>query len=222
VIKTLFIHGVKTMKPRFALVFSLILSLIFGQILSLIFVNSVQADSKKNVYSCIDHEGKPMTVVDTTRGRIQLIVWESDYFRASGWTPEKRCQEVSKRFQQFSDNNRLRFIANGMIGKYQVICVSPQSPPPSTNIVCQEQNLLMTLEPKDKPVEVMKQLFEDAVKIGAMPIRRGQAVLDLDKYFAVAPLMDAISPIQKPPLIPEEKKPPQSGTTIECPPILCD
>lgn len=35
------------MKPRFALVFSLILSLIFGQIISLIFVNFAQADSKK-------------------------------------------------------------------------------------------------------------------------------------------------------------------------------
>ncbi|WP_330203048.1 COP23 domain-containing protein [Cyanobacterium sp. Dongsha4] len=210
------------MKPRFALVFSFILSLIFGQILSLIFINSAQADSKKNVYSCIEHEGKPITVVDTTRGRIQLIVWQSDYFRASGWTPEKRCQEVSKRFQRFSDNDTLRFIANGTINKYKVICVSPKS----SDIVCQEQNLLMTLEPKDNPVEVMRQLFEDAVKIGAMPIRRSQAVLDLDKYFAVAPLMDAISPIQKPPLIPEEKKPPQkpsqSGTTIECPPILCD
>jgi len=212
------------MKPRL----NLILILIIGQILSLFLVNPLKADTKKNVYSCVNHQGKPMTVVDTLRGRIQLIVWQSDYFRASGWTPEKRCQEVTRRFQGFSDNGTLRFIANGMIGKYQVICVSPQS----QDIGCQEENLLMTLEPNDNPIESMKELFEDAVKTGAMPVRRSQAVLDLERYFATAPLME-VTPtiIDKPPLNPIDKpslkpnplsNPPSGGTTIECPPILCN
>jgi len=186
---------------------------------------------KKNSYKCTQLKGKPITVVDTARGRIQLIVWQSDYFRASGWTPEKRCQEVTRRFQKFSDNGTLRFIANGAIDNYQVICVSPQS----QDIGCQEENLLMTLEPNDNPIEVMKELFEDAVKTGAMPIRRSQAVLDLEKYFATAPLMSVaptiidkppLNPIDKPPLKPNQPNPPSNppsgGTTIECPPILCD
>lgn len=203
----------------------LILLFTLAQILPHFWANPVQADSTRNIYSCINQQGKPMTVVDTIRGRIKLIVWESDYFRASGWTPEKRCQEVTQRFQKFSDEKMLRFIANGTLQKYPVLCVSPESSnQPLTReakINCREDNLLITLEPRDNPIEVMKKLFEDAVKTGAMPLRRGQAVLDLEQYFATAPLIQVTSTnLEKPP---ENTPNPSSGETkIECSPLLCD
>lgn len=207
------------MKPRLYL----ILILIIAQTLPLLWVNSVKANSKKNVYSCINHQGKPMTVVDTMRGRIQLIVWESDYFRASGWTPEKRCQEVTNRFQEFSDQGILKYVTTGIMNKYPVICLGEkvQKPQAGDTYQCQSDGLLITLQMNDKPTEVMRQLFEDAVKTGAMPVSRGKAVLDLEKYFATAPLIDVASGIWE--KTPENTSNPSSKETkIECPSVLCD
>lgn len=81
----------------------------------------------KNSYKCIQLNGKPTTIVDTARGRIQLIVWQSDFFRDSGWTPQKRCNEVTKRFQQFSDSGSLRYIATGTMNQQPVICVAEKN-----------------------------------------------------------------------------------------------
>ncbi len=201
----------------------------------------IVAQKSQRVYSCIQHQGKPMTIVDTSRGRIQLIVWESRFFESSQsqWTPQKRCDEVTKRFQSFSDTGNLRYIATGkMTGnngyKYNVICVSGGQISPGSNITCNSSGLLLTLEPKDNPDDVMKDLFQQAVKVGTMPVRRSQRVLDMEKYLTQAPLMDSSPTVISPPVPkprpnpqpnPQPPKPdplPKTGEVIECPPVLCD
>jgi hypothetical protein len=181
--------------------------------------------SSSRKYSCVQNEGKPMTVVDTGRGRIQLISWESSYFSQSSWTPQKRCDEVTKRFQQFSDNGTLKFITTGKIDKYNVICVSGQKPAPGSNISCSSEGLLITLEPKDDPDKVMKELFQEATRVGSMPIRRSQRILDMEKYLSDAPIMNQESVVTPKTSVNVESQPekkPEQSDVIDCPPILCD
>lgn len=150
-----------------------------------------QAQTHKNIYKCINNQGIPTTVVDTKRGRIELIAWKSDYFRNSGWTPEKRCQEVTKRFQQFSDNNALRYITTGIINKQKAICVG--KPSPGKGIQCDDKGLLITLQPDDKPDDVLKNLFSNATQVGGTPVTRdpeGKYIFPISMFLEDAPLME--------------------------------
>jgi hypothetical protein len=167
-----------------------------------------------------------MTIVDTPRGRIKLILWESSYFSQSSWTPQKRCDEVTRRFQKFSDDGTLKYITTGKIGQYNVICVSGQKPSPGSNIDCSSEGLLITLEPTDNPDTVMKELFQEATKVGSMPVRRSQRILDMEQYLSKAPLMAEESVVNPTTSVNVEEAKPENNTeqpnVIDCPPILCD
>lgn len=103
-------------------------------------------------YECKNEIDKLSTVAHTERGTIELIVWESTYF-GSNWTPAKRCQAVTQRFQQFSDQRLLRYVSTGNMNSYNVICISEQAGQ------CIDQGLLLTLEHGDRPTQVLRQLF---------------------------------------------------------------
>lgn len=191
-------------------------------IVPLLSLNSpVEAQTKRNVYSCINHQGKPSTVVDTDKGRILLIVWESDFFRSSGWTPQKRCEEVSQRFQYFSDNKQLRFLTTGEMNRQNVICVGKALG--GDVYQCIKDGLLITLERHDNSNQVLQDLFK-ATRSSNDSIRRGDKyVLDMDVFIKNAEVISQISPPQT--SIPEVSPTPISEPPKEnpnCPPLFCD
>lgn len=122
-------------------------------------------------YECINQADKLSTVAHTERGIIKLIAWESSYF-GPNWSPEKRCETVSQRFQQFSDQRLLRFVSTGNLNNYNVICISEESGK------CLDQGLLLTLEQNDKPTRILRQLFNYRASI-----RRGpqKEVIDFEQ-----------------------------------------
>ncbi|NJK70549.1 MAG: hypothetical protein HC941_32275 [Microcoleus sp. SU_5_3] len=81
-----------------------------------------QAQSR-NQFFCGISQGKPSTVVRTSRGNQPLIVWNNESFSSSGWTPKRRCEEVSTRFQRFNDNGQLRFMRAGTFNGHKVLCI---------------------------------------------------------------------------------------------------
>lgn len=144
-------------------------------------------------YECKNEANKLSTVAHTKRGMIELIVWESNYFGAN-WTPEKRCQAVTQRFQKFSDQRLLRFVSTGNINNYNVICISEQAGQ------CLDQGLLITLERKDRPTQILRQLFNYRASI-----RRGgpkKEVIDFERLLneraPIAPSNDAIGGVDGP------------------------
>ena len=142
-------------------------------------------------YRCIDRNGTPATVAYTRRGPIELILWNSNYFSGSGYTPERRCQEVTARFQQHSDAKNLRYISTGVMNKYQVICVSEKSGN------CQPDGLLITLQNDDNAQQVFKDLFDLAnrkvaggIYRPAMPGIEIKEVINVDNFLDQSPLME--------------------------------
>lgn len=89
---------------------------------SAVFSQPGQAQSRNQFY-CGISEGKPATIVRTARGNVPLIVWNNEAFSASGWTPKRRCEDVSARFQRFNDNGQLRFMRAGTFNSQQVLCI---------------------------------------------------------------------------------------------------
>ena len=165
--------------------------------------NPSQTNRQPSVeYRCTNHQGYPTTLANTQRGIIELIVWKKEYFSNSGYTPERRCQEVTSRFQQHSDANNLRYISTGIKNGYKVICVSDESGN------CQPNGLLITIQHDNDPERVMRDLFDLATRSSSGGINlSGRGVdgaiskvsdrnnslkerIDLDRFLAASPVIN--------------------------------
>ena len=85
----------------------------------------VSGSSLASRFSCININGTPASVVETKTGKqVPIIFWKSQTFSGSGWTPDRRCQEVSARFQSYHSSGTLEYITTGRINGLPVICVA--------------------------------------------------------------------------------------------------
>lgn len=145
-------------------------------------------------YRCMKREGIPATVAYTSRGAIELIKWQNDFFSGSEYTPDRRCQEVSDRFQQHSQANNLRFISTGTINNYKAICIAEETGD------CKANGLLLTLEPDDNSQEVLRNLFSLEARRQTGGVLRGGGApvpvapvpetIDLNEFLADSPTVD--------------------------------
>jgi hypothetical protein len=183
---------------------------------STVFAQSLRyTPTRVNTYKCLTLKGQPTTVVDTARGRISLIVWQSGFFSSGGWTPERRCQEVSNRLQNYENTRNLRYISTGTLNGYNIICVAEkrEATDRENSYRCQNNGLILTLENKDDPNQVMRELFNLAARAGGGPITRGgkptKVMIDLEEF------LDKAEPIENVSISPDSK-----NTTESVPPAI--
>ncbi len=131
-------------------------------------------------YICDTSNRIPMTYVITSTEKIEFIGWESEAFRNSGYPPERRCRDVTKRFQYHSDAGNLRFITTGKINRQKVICIARDK-----KSSCISGGLLLTLEFKDNPKKVLTELFNVSTRKQKMRVTRGKPIyIDVDAYLS--------------------------------------
>ena len=82
--------------------------------------------AKDPVFVCGTSKGVPATIAQTDHGNVTLIRWSSSYFSQSGWTPQRRCEAVSERFQDFYQQGTLKYLTTGRENGYAVVCVAQQ------------------------------------------------------------------------------------------------
>jgi len=122
-----------------------------------------ESPASKVTFSCGESEynGKsfPATIA-TGDESIPIILWKLDnnYF-GDNWPPLKRCEEVSRRFQRIYNRDGLKRLVATLETwvpnkEVPVICAVK-----SENSVCHEEDLLITLESKDNPDDVLKKLL---------------------------------------------------------------
>jgi len=105
-------------------------------------------------FSCSISNGAPATMVETADGRrVPLIRWTSSTFDGAGWTPARRCQEVSQRFETFRQQGRLNYLTTGRMNSLPVICTAKQ-----TGDAC--DGLLYTLKPGQDPTTSLTRLLD--------------------------------------------------------------
>jgi hypothetical protein len=108
--------------------------------------------------------GKPATLVRTQRGQtVTLIVWTNQDFTASGWTPERRCQAISTRFQRFNSNGQLKQLKTGTVSGQPVICAA-------NNNVCSSSTVLITLPRGTNANATLDRLLNTRVGASLTPI----------------------------------------------------
>jgi hypothetical protein len=109
--------------------------------------------SNRDKYFCAWKNNIPRTIVRTELGDKIIISWVKNNW--SEWKPYQRCLQVSQRFQRFSDNGILQYIATGKQGKYPVLCAVAKS-----GHQCNSKNILVTLPPDANSQETARKLLD--------------------------------------------------------------
>ena len=113
-----------------------------------------QAVTAATSFVCGKFEGTPATVARTKKGDVPIVIWSSEGFSKSGFTPQVRCQQVSARFQSLYRSGQLKYITAGSIDRVPVICATR-----AQTGTCTRQNLLYTLKPGADAQLVIKKLM---------------------------------------------------------------
>ncbi len=123
-----------------------------------VFSQSISDYDRDVVFSCgqnydeTSNKYLPTTIAwSKDSGKIAIIRWKSEYFK--DWTPEKRCETVSPKFQEAYNKGRLKYLTHGIVKGDKVICALSQMGGP-----CTANNMLFTLETDAKASDVLMQL----------------------------------------------------------------
>jgi hypothetical protein len=122
------------------------------------------AQAQTTQFVCARINGVYMTVAKRTSGNHRPVIrWVSNDFEQKGYTTEKRCQEVSSRFQSYHVSGDLNYLTTGKMNGQPVICTTSQRYG-SCN------KLLFTVRPGISPQQTLKRLMAVRVKssVGAL------------------------------------------------------
>ena len=132
-------------------------------------------------FFCGMTSGAPSTNVVTDSGKqVPVIRWTSSVFSEAGWSQERRCQEVSSRFDGFLKQGRLAFITTGRINGLPVICTGASNGGPC-------DDLLYTLKPSQDSISTLRNLLEIRVKArGPLNETNSRLYVSLDELVSTA------------------------------------
>lgn len=118
----------------------------------------IPAEARAQSFVCSNSGGVPTTTASMADGRsVPVIRWTSSTFDGAGWTPERRCQEVSARFDTYHREGRLKYITTGRMNGLPVICTSS-----SNGGSC--DGLLYTLKPGQNATATLRNLLDIRIK----------------------------------------------------------
>lgn len=137
-------------------------------------------------------DGIPTTFAQTPRGNVSVIKWSSEYFSDDGYSPDRRCREVTSQFNNLYRQGRLNYLSAGRKNGLPIICAlgSPGG----------ECTQLYTLKRGQDASRVLANLR--AVQMGARgPLyestrRTSSEVIDLRAYLESAPVEQVNSSTQ--------------------------
>lgn len=130
----------------------------------------------------------PTTYAWTERGKIPLIRWKYEWFNNPDITPESRCRQVSRQFQEAYDKGSLKYITSGKVNKQPVVCTARED-----GGTC--ATTLFTLRDSDDPIIVAEEVSNLLNGRGMRrPIQhsRGEArvyyQIDIEQFLQTAPV----------------------------------
>jgi len=101
-------------------------------------------DSGKNIPATIAY-------VPQRKAKVAVIAWKSNYIPQ--WDAQKRCNEVSPKFQAFYEDGRLNYLTTGKNQGYDIICAAVE-----TGRSCKAEDQLFQVKASSNPEAVLKGL----------------------------------------------------------------
>ncbi|MDX2255017.1 MAG: COP23 domain-containing protein [Pseudanabaenaceae cyanobacterium bins.39] len=85
-------------------------------------------DNKTARFSCQIRDGKPIVVYQPKSQPQKYFPWAAPSAMGDGWSPERRCNEISRRLEQYRPDGLLE-MRTGMENGYNVICATTDKNP---------------------------------------------------------------------------------------------
>jgi hypothetical protein len=123
-----------------------------------------EPSSQNTQFYCSLRGNNPTTLIRTSRGDIPLISWIDNTFPPP-WNPKRRCEEISRKMQQFQDNGTLSFLKGSMLNGQPVLCVAGFRGGP-----CLANGVLVTLSPTANPQRTLERLLNRRQLAAGNPI----------------------------------------------------
>jgi Circadian oscillating protein COP23 len=140
------------------------------------FTNSEFSYAAPITFFCTTYNGVPFTMARSPQRLLPIINWSSKYFSQMGFTPERRCMEVTRRLQTYYNQGRLNYITVGRLNRQSVACVTQQIGSPCSG-------LLFTLKPDINPNHLLRQIFESIEGYSTLLHERENRVyFDINQY----------------------------------------
>ena len=130
----------------------------------------IQPSYAGNKFFCGYRNNQPATFVRTSRGNVPIISWVDNSFPPP-WTPLKRCQVISARFEQFYDNGTLNYIKAGWRDDQPVLCVAAYR-----GGGCLPNGVLVTLKSRADPNLTLQRLLDRRVLATGRPLDLSSSV----------------------------------------------
>ncbi|MGB6298020.1 MAG: COP23 domain-containing protein [Rivularia sp. (in: cyanobacteria)] len=149
------------------------------------------SQAQSRTFYCGQSKGIPSTLVNTPRGTVVVVKWVSRHFNRAGYNPQRRCEEVSSRFQRHYNQGNLNFITAGYLNNQPAICAG------NGGVPCTSEKLLFTLKPGQNAANTIQQLFN--IRTGASgPLYESTrvsksssaSVVDMNKFLREAPIVN--------------------------------
>ncbi|MDJ0578704.1 COP23 domain-containing protein [Crocosphaera sp.] len=106
----------------------------------------------KEGYDKRTNQDQPTTYFWTPEGKRGVIRWVKAWGNSEQWTPQTRCETVSKKFQEAYKNGSLqKYITHGVENNQPVVCTAYEKGGKCVTT-------LMTLRPEDDPIEMAKKV----------------------------------------------------------------
>jgi hypothetical protein len=137
-------------------------------------------------FTCGTAAGVPATNAVTSTGKqVPVIRWSSSTFNEAGWSQQRRCEEVSARFDTYLKQGRLAYITTGRMNGQPVICTAR-----SKGGGC--DGLLYTLKPGQNATTTLRNLLEIRVKArGPLNETTERLYVSLDELLETAQTNDS-------------------------------
>ncbi len=148
---------------------------------------------------CGKDGNNPTTVMDNGSRSIGLIRWIRSFAPNSEWSPQARCEQVSKKLAQNQDSRNLVEIVPAKANGLRVLCASPTKVN-TANYSCPDAQILLTLRPKDpSPNDFIRRIYEintgkssEALETGnAISERNGVVNLNFVRFVRLARSVDS-------------------------------
>ncbi len=131
-----------------------------------LFAQTANAQAKTR-FACGVDKNVPATVAILPDGtQAPIIRYVSGAFEQAGYSNQKRCEEISERFQYYNDRKEIDFMTTGRINGQNVICVTRQEGGDCSRDL-KSEGLLITVRPGVNPQTTLEQLINVRVQAGS-------------------------------------------------------
>lgn len=154
----------------------------------------------------VNAQAVPTTIAVTPEGDVPVIRWISTEFSAAGFTPQRRCEIVSEKFQIYYSNGSLQYLTTGRINNQPVVCTAR-----TNGGACENQ--LFTLRPDANPGQTLQRLLDVRNRVGGPLAETGERVyINMNEFLSSTYASSSDSPIPEP-AAPSVSEPADSGSS---------